>query len=157
METIDKVKQFNIAFDVKMSEKPGLDECSQYVEWKLKEQAAVLNEIAKTFHLLAQYKGDTNKAFLRMQLMTEELSEVCQAMANNDIKNLAQELADLRYVCDGTVLVYGLANCFEKVFNEVHRANMSKLDENGKPVKNAAGRVVKSNLFKPVNMDGLVC
>ena len=64
---------------------------------------------------------------LRVNLIEEELDELKEAIRNGDLVEIADALADLRYVTDGTVLEFGLAGMHEEVMNEVHRSNMSKV------------------------------
>ena len=69
--------------------------------------------------------------FLRMQLMIEELGEVLEAMANQDIEGLVDGLCDLLYVVGGTIASMGLKEVMTPAFLEVHRANMSKRNGDG--------------------------
>ena len=85
---------------------------------------------------------------LRLDLIKEELSELTEAMNNKDLLEVADALTDILYVTYGAGHAFGinLDNCFE----EVQNSNMSKLDENGKPIYNEAGKVMKGpNYFKP--------
>jgi predicted HAD superfamily Cof-like phosphohydrolase len=63
---------------------------------------------------------------LRINLLQEELNELKDALANNDIVEAADALADLQYVLSGAILELGLASRFSDLFNEVQRSNMSK-------------------------------
>lgn len=63
---------------------------------------------------------------LRVLLLQEELDELKQAIADNDITEIADALCDLQYVLSGAVLEFGLGNKFVELFNEVQRSNMSK-------------------------------
>ena len=63
---------------------------------------------------------------LRVSLLQEELDELREAIENNDIVEVADALADLQYVLSGAILEFGLGNKFDKIFDEVHRSNMSK-------------------------------
>lgn len=92
---------------------------------------------------------------IRIKLMQEELKEVEDAMAETDLPHIAKELADLLYVLLGTVQAYGLSEKFEQVFDEVHRSNMSKLDKDGKPIFREDGKVLKSELFKPADIESI--
>ncbi|HEY84325.1 MAG TPA: hypothetical protein G4N96_04320 [Chloroflexi bacterium] len=87
---------------------------------------------------------------LRIKLMREELAEVETAIANNNLLNLSKELSDLLYVLLGTVEAFGLSTKFPALFSEVHRSNMSKLDDNGKAIIREDGKFLKSkNYTKP--------
>ena len=63
---------------------------------------------------------------LRVSLLQEELNELQQAIADNDIVEIADALCDLLYVLSGAVLEFGLGEKFVELFNEVQRSNMSK-------------------------------
>ena len=85
---------------------------------------------------------------LRIDLITEELNELQEAMKNNDLLEVADALTDILYVTYGAGHAFGID--LDKCFNEVQNSNMSKLDENGKPIYNDAGKVMKGpNYFKP--------
>lgn len=85
---------------------------------------------------------------LRVSLIEEELSELKEAIKNKDIKEVADALTDILYVTYGAGHAFGVD--LDKCFNEVQRSNMSKLDENGKPIFNNHGKVLKGpNYFKP--------
>ena len=85
---------------------------------------------------------------LRIDLIKEELEELQEAMKNNDLLEVADALTDILYVTYGAGHAFGID--LDKCFNEVQNSNMSKLDENGKPIYNDAGKVMKGpNYFKP--------
>lgn len=84
---------------------------------------------------------------VRLALMQEELDEYRLAAAQGDIVEVADALTDLLYVVFGTMIAHGLDQAAEEMFDEVHRSNMSKLDENGMPIYRADGKVLKSERF----------
>lgn len=85
---------------------------------------------------------------LRIKLISEEYKEVMEAFEKDDLTNLAKELADLIYVIYGTALACGFD--LDNVFREVHRSNMSKLGEDGRPIYREDGKVLKGpNYFEP--------
>jgi len=85
---------------------------------------------------------------LRVSLIEEELSELKEAIKNKDIKEVADALTDILYVTYGAGHAFGVD--LDQCFDEVQRSNMSKLDENGKPIFNEYGKVLKGpNYFKP--------
>ena len=85
---------------------------------------------------------------LRVSLIDEELSELKEAIENKDIKEVADALTDILYVTYGAGHAFGID--LDKCFDEVQRSNMSKLDEDGKPIFNEHGKVLKGpNYFKP--------
>ena len=85
---------------------------------------------------------------LRFDLIKEELEELKEAMDNNDLLEVADALTDILYVTYGAGHAFGIN--LDQCFEEVQNSNMSKLDENGKPIYNDAGKVMKGpNYFKP--------
>ena len=63
---------------------------------------------------------------LRIELLQEELNELKEAIADKDIVEIADALADIQYVLSGAILEFGLGNKFQALFDEVQRSNMSK-------------------------------
>lgn len=103
--------------------------------------------------------SDENLALLRLRsrLMQEEVREWTEsATYNEDIDNRAKELADILYVVFGTIITEGLQDQIERVFDEVHKSNMSKLDDNGKPVRRADGKVLKGPNYKEPDLSFLI-
>ena len=91
-------------------------------------------------------KDKINK--LRLDLIKEELSELTEAMNNKDLLEVADALTDILYVTYGAGHAFGID--LDKCFDEVQNSNMSKLNENGEPIYNESGKVMKgSNYFKP--------
>jgi predicted HAD superfamily Cof-like phosphohydrolase len=81
-------------------------------------------------------------ANLRVDLLMEEVGEFADATTARDIVGIADALGDILYVAYGAAVTYGID--VDAVLREVHRSNMSKLDENGKPVYREDGKVLKS-------------
>ncbi|MBL7931508.1 MAG: nucleoside triphosphate pyrophosphohydrolase family protein [Bacteroidia bacterium] len=87
---------------------------------------------------------------LRYNLIKEENEEYLEACKNGDLVEIADALGDQLYILFGTILKHGLQHKIEEVYDEIHRSNMSKLDENGNPIFREDGKIMKSNLyFKP--------
>ena len=85
---------------------------------------------------------------LRYDLIKEELTELKDAMEKKDLLEVADALTDILYVTYGAGHAFGID--LDKCFEEVQNSNMSKLDENGKPIYNESGKVMKGpNYFKP--------
>jgi len=85
---------------------------------------------------------------LRLDLIKEELSELEEAMKTKNLKEVADALTDILYVTYGAGYAYGID--LDQCFKEVQRANMSKLGEDGKPIYNDQGKVMKGpNYTKP--------
>ena len=85
---------------------------------------------------------------LRIALIQEELEELKQAINQKNLLEVADALTDLLYVTYGAGHAFGID--LDKCFEEVQKSNMSKLDENGKPIYSENGKVLKGpNYFKP--------
>ena len=85
---------------------------------------------------------------LRYNLIKEELDEFEEALKDKDLKEVADALTDILYVTYGAGHAFGID--LDKCFDEVQRSNMSKLGEDGKPIYNEHGKVMKGpNYFKP--------
>ena len=88
----------------------------------------------------------TNK--LRIDLIKEELEELTEAMKDENLLEVADALTDILYVTYGAGHAFGID--LDKCFDEVQNSNMSKLGEDGKPIYNEVGKVMKGpNYFKP--------
>jgi predicted HAD superfamily Cof-like phosphohydrolase len=85
---------------------------------------------------------------LRIDLIREELNELTEAMKNEDLLEVADALTDILYVTYGAGHAFGID--LDKCFDEVQNSNMSKLDQDGQPIYNETGKVMKGpNYFKP--------
>ncbi|MCX7744379.1 MAG: nucleoside triphosphate pyrophosphohydrolase family protein [Flavobacteriales bacterium] len=103
--------------------------------------------IGNNHHPVALSKDE---ALLRYTLMREENEEYLEAAQKGDLVEIADALGDQLYILLGTILRHGLQDKIEAIFDEIHRSNMSKLDENGQPIYREDGKVMKSSLyFKP--------
>ena len=91
---------------------------------------------------------------LRFDLIKEELNELEQAMKEKDLKEIADALTDILYVAYGAGCAYGID--LDKCFKEVQRANMSKLGEDGKPIYNDKGKVMKGPNYSEPNLKQFV-
>ena len=97
---------------------------------------------------------DFNTRDLRLELISEEFSELCQAMEDRDMVQIADALTDLLYV------VYGAGHSFgidlDECFQEVHSSNMSKLGPNGKPIHREDGKVMKGPGYFEPDLEGIL-
>ena len=85
---------------------------------------------------------------LRIDLINEELNELSEAMKNKDLLEVADALTDILYVTYGAGHAFGID--LDKCFDEVQNSNMSKLGDDGKPIFNDKGKVMKGpKYFKP--------
>ena len=107
----------------------------------------------KTFGQIVRTKSnipDEKTMNLRLDLIKEEVRELEQAMKLKDLKEIADALTDILYVTYGAGCAYGIN--LDKCFKEVQRANMSKLGENGKPIFNEKGKVMKGPNYSEPNL-----
>lgn len=96
------------------------------------EEPQALNSVAE-FHRTFKHPIQSapampskERAALRVSLLAEELKELEQAIADNDMVEVADALCDIQYVLSGAILEFGLGDKFKALFDEVHRSNMSK-------------------------------
>jgi phosphoribosyl-ATP pyrophosphohydrolase len=90
---------------------------------------------------------------LRQKLIYEECVELIQAMGEGKETEIKKEAADLLYVLAGLFVDFGWD--MQVIFNRVHQSNMSKLDENGKPIFREDGKILKSNRYKEADLRGV--
>ena len=91
---------------------------------------------------------------LRYELIKEELNELEQAMKTKNLKEIADALTDILYMTYGAGYAYGIN--LDKCFQEVQRANMSKLGDDGKPIYNDKGKVMKGPNYLAPNLKQFV-
>lgn len=129
----------------------------------------VVREFHRAFNLPAPthppLRPNPDLVRLRMRLIREEFDEVMVELAtltrvqdadavNEAFQRLLKELADLRYVTEGCAVSLGLP--IDAAYAEVHRSNMSKLGEDGLPIYDAGGKVLKGPDYQPANMERFV-
>ena len=90
---------------------------------------------------------------LRIKLMKEEVNEYNKAENNNDLTNLAVELADIIYIACGTAVSYGIP--LDDVFNAIHQANMNKLID-GKVIRREDGKIKKPEGWQSADIAGIL-
>ena len=111
---------------------------------KVKEFMATFGQEVKN---IAEFPDD-KIIELRKKLIDEEFNELKEAINENNIVEVADALTDILVVTYGAGVAFGID--LDKCFEEVHRSNMSKLSEDGKPIYNEFGKVMKGpNYFKP--------
>ncbi len=128
----------------------------------MNKQLKLLEEFNTSFQI--EFKKspglvDEKDFLLRYKLMQEENDEYLEAAKNGDLIEVADALGDQLYILCGTILKHGLQHKIIEVFEEIHRSNMSKLDDDSKPLINGIniqndeqplGKILKSkNYFKP--------
>ncbi len=120
---------------------------------KLYEKIKLVEEFHEVFQIgnANNIKLIDEKDFtLRYNLIKEENEEYLEACKNGDIVEIADALGDQLYILFGTILKHGLQHKIEEVYDEIHRSNMSKLDENGQPIFREDGKILKSEkYFRP--------
>ena len=126
---IEQVKEFNKVFGVKYNK--------EFNELFAVEYNSKPTLISKT------------EWGLRDKLMIEELDEYYDACEQGDLVEVADALGDMLYILCGTILAHGMQYKIKEVFNEIHKSNLSKL-EDGKVLRRADGKVLKGkDYFKP--------
>ena len=95
-----------------------------------------------------------DRFLLRYKLMREELDEYIIAAIDKDLVEVADALGDLLYVVLGSAVEHGID--LEPVLAEIHRSNMSKLGEDGKPVLREDGKILKGPGFFLPNLEGVL-
>lgn len=110
----------------------------------MKKQLNLVKDFHKKFRALVSESPTLipdDRSKNRYRLMKDEVDEYIEGVKNNDLENIAKELADILYVVYGTIIEHGLQDKIEAIFEEVHRSNMSKDYHEYKMVKG-------SNYFK---------
>lgn len=124
----------------------------------MQKQLNQLIEFQETFKHVVSWEGlkrgltnvDPDYFLARQQWLLEEVGELSEAYQEKDAEKILDALADILYITFGTVVALGAQNIMEKAFDAVHESNMSKLDENGKPIFRHDGKVMKGpNYFLP--------
>ncbi len=104
---------------------------------------------------LIDLKADHSKLrALRVELLREEFQEYLDGEQADDMTEIADALGDIIYIACGTAVAYGIP--LDKVFSEIHRSNMSKLGEDGKPIYREDGKVLKGPNYTPPNIDAIL-
>jgi len=95
--------------------------------------------------------GGPDEQYLRSALLDEEATEACIALLpDGNIAEIAQELADVVYVCYGTAVQFGIN--LDAVLAEVHRANMSKVEPDGTVLRRDDGKILKGSAFRAADV-----
>ena len=89
---------------------------------------------------------------LRINLIDEEFDELDGALARGDKVGVLDALIDLQYVLDGAFLALGFHKMKDAAMKEIHRANMSKLGEDGNPILREDGKILKSPGYSPPDL-----
>ena len=119
----------------------------------MKKQLKAVEEFHKAFNAPVADKPKLigkERGLLKWDLMDEENTEYLEAINEENLVEVADALGDMLYILCGTIIEHGMQHKIEEVFDEIHRSNMSKLDENGKPIFREDGKILKGkNYFEP--------
>ena len=116
-----------------------------------------VKEFMKTFGQEVQeypYLPSEEVVDLRLDLINEEVGELCEAVERDDMTEIADALTDILYVTYGMGAALGID--LDKCFEEVQRSNMSKMGEDGKPMYREDGKVMKGPNYSPPNFLALL-
>ena len=125
----------------------------------MQKQINQVLDFHKVFNIPASHHPqipDLDRCILRHDLLQEEVDELADACNEMDIVAVADALTDILYILLGTVHEFGLHKHFERCFDEVHRSNMSKLDEDGRPIYRADGKVLKSKNYSKPDLEKII-
>jgi len=127
----------------------------------------IVTEFHKAFGHPVNKRMTEDDLLLRHKLLTEEWTELKEEFAaaltdiamTGDVKKktkerMLKEMADLQYVLSGMAVTFGLP--LQVAFVRVHKSNMSKLDDDGRPIYREDGKVLKSKNYKPADMEDLI-
>jgi len=134
-----------------------MEDGQQFKGEKLMSNFEDVKTFMKTFGQMIKIKPqfpDEKTMRLRYELIKEELNELEEAMKTKNLKEIADALTDILYVTYGAGFAYGID--LDKCFKEVQRANMSKLGEDGKPIYNEKGKVMKGPNYLEPNLKQFV-
>jgi predicted HAD superfamily Cof-like phosphohydrolase len=128
-------------------------------DYSLRKVFTMVEDFHSAFKIEEKPKFDTvdpQTAALRFKLLQEENKEYLEACADMDKVAIADALGDLLYVLIGTMRVHGMEDLIYPIFKEIHKSNMSKLDEDGKPIYREDGKVMKSARFSAPNLQSII-
>jgi len=92
---------------------------------------------------------------LRMKLLEEKYHDYRYAERGRDLLKIADALGDMMYVIGGTALEYGLP--LDRIFLEIHRSNLTKVDENGRPIFREDGKLMKTPQYSKPDIAQIIC
>ena len=99
---------------------------------------------------------ETERLIMRHNILHEEVVELFDAGITGDIVEVGDAITDCLYILIGTAIEYGLADKLPAMFDEVHRSNMSKLGEDGKPIYREDGKILKGPNYQPPYLKDIV-
>lgn len=116
----------------------------------------------KAFHLAFNQPAEVtpklvrDRIILRQSLIEEEIRELDAAGKDLDLIEVADAIVDSLYILLGTAIEFGLSDILEELFDEVHASNMSKLDEEGKPIYREDGKILKSTNYRSPDLSKII-
>lgn len=123
-------------------------------QWAIDHSFEAVGQFHETF---GHPEGDKpglipeDRAALRLSLIKEEYEELEEAVADGDIVAIADALGDLIYVVNGAAIEYGID--LPVIVAEIHRSNMTKLGDDGKPIYREDGKVLKGSSYEPPSLE----
>lgn len=154
-DTIAMVTEFHRAFDYEIPDKPCVPGLDLQASLSLAAIGGRLRDALIATKALLAAHPQKPQCLQRTALILEELIELCEAMATNNILGCLDACEDLEYVVMGTLVALGLAPVHHEAFRRVHASNMSKRKD-GKAIKDENGKVVKGDWYEPVDLSDLV-
>lgn len=147
------VREFNDAFEVAQPATPIVVGDAEAVVCL--DASYTMSRVAEDLKGLSTLLG-ASVPLIRLQLIQEELAELAEALSQNDRVGTLDALADLSYVVDGAWLALGYSHLRDEALRRVHESNMSKLGEDGLPIKGPSGRVEKGPGYHPPRLEDLI-
>jgi predicted HAD superfamily Cof-like phosphohydrolase len=153
--TLAMVAEFSHKFGYPVNEKPAMPSNRALEEHEaLIECADALSGSTDRIRAAAEACGGI--LCLRLRLIIEELEELADSMVAANETEALDALCDLRYVLDGTTHLLGMGAVFPEAMRRVHSSNMSKAGPDGKPIHDAAGKLMKGPNYAPPDLTDLV-
>ena len=151
MSHLKNQEGFHRAFEQPVKSQPELPEPTIAGVEARTSLIAVEMKIRDAIKTLAKEPG---RRALRLSLLLEEVGELLTAERRDSLVGIADALADIEVIADGTALEYGIP--LDAVREEVHRANMSKLGNDGRPIYREDGKVMKGPRYAPPDVEGVL-
>lgn len=99
---------------------------------------------------------DKERFKLRQRLLQEEVDELQTGFDFADMTQIADAIGDCLYILLGTAHEFGICDRLPQIFEEIHRSNMSKLDENGNAIFREDGKVLKPETYSKPNLEAIM-
>lgn len=144
---LQRVKQFMRVFKQQYADTPTHDVSPAIIRLRLK---LALEELEELFFAVLDTTSSkiVNNDF---RSINDFIDKIPDSAFDIDLVEVADALTDIEYINNGTAAVFGIP--LDDTFQEVHRSNMSKLDVNGQPLFREDGKVIKSDLYSPPDLE----